>query len=236
MPCPQRLWDSKTHSLLGYDLDERFAFTSSRTVTIRDYRLGCALLLARALIVLSAIVGTFGITRAYLQDVTLLGFVRVQPLGPYAQYQFSANATRPAPAYCTDGSTGLPPATNESAAPGILWEKTYARAAGLPPSPRYPCLYLDASDAVTNPLELGATFLPTRIVAVNEAAPRCAPPTNTTPAQCTYAGVPGTRASYYMPDVEWYTIKVRAVGRRGGCASTSSEGRALTPAGGRVCG
>jgi len=185
------LWDYRTNSLCGLDLDEHLAYEVPRVVKIKDFRLTAL----KWLVLLGAmgyvIVYNFLILKAYLKPGTIVGITRLQAKAPAPLYQ------EPSPAFCS-GTTAAP-SFRYSVGSG---QYTWLGPGSLGPQAQRPCLYLDALSLVPAPLEAGRVFLPTRITVSNQSS-SCGAAADQ--ASCTYATV-GPSQTYFVPNIEFFTL------------------------------
>jgi hypothetical protein len=189
-------------------------YSAPRVVTIVDSRIGffhkILLLVSGVLLVIQI----FGYEKSFYKMGTLTGTTTVSALAPWPAWQ--AVGLRKPQVFCTPDSVNY---AQPAAYPGYTVTPTTFQLWKNVSTPRYPCQVLDANWLIPNPLEPSALFIPTRIVKYAEAAPFCnstarhlSPAdgsilvTNTTETECTYATV-GSKTSFYIPDIEAYTIK-----------------------------
>ena len=198
----------------GVDLDEALGYEVPRKVFIKD---GCIGLAYWATVVgcgLGLLVQIFALSKGHYKTGMVGGAVRVQPLGP--KFEWSSQALGQSLPYCLDNSVNTPVFSNTSDFKVFPGTSTYQYRENVV-SPRYACQYLDEKWEVTNPLEPNSAFFPTRYVTYTETAPLCSATAtkalnsdgrtvlNTTINECTYAPA-GTKTSWYVPDVEAYTL------------------------------
>lgn len=211
MPCNRKV------PILG-DLDTAFGYSVPRLVFIKDGYIGSSYwtLVLGAIVVL--LVKFCLWDKAYMKLGAISGVARIQPLAPYPAWSASS-LNLPLP-YCDDDSIDSPNPLSSGGTFAVT--PTTYRYNTTPSSPRYPCLALDDKWAVSNPLDPTGVFIPTRIVQYTQSAPACSltgthpsppggavdrPILNTTVSSCTYTNS-SPLTSYYIPDVEAYTLKI----------------------------
>ena len=188
------------------DLDDALAYSTTRTVRIRDRRLGGLYYLV-VVGILCYILGYQVIVRqAYLKPAPVTALARLQLQRPSADYRWPDTQ---AP-YCAG------PGTPDRAAPWPrvasyyaypqpgLYEYTGPGAQGVLTA-RLPCLFFDENFAVPNPLEANALFLTTRFTTLRQEAS----PANCTAEQYTFCSFNTTSSVYALvADAEMFTLLI----------------------------
>ena len=209
--------------LAGFNLDAIFAFTTPRTVAIKDGTVGLVYYAAIVAVAVALAYQIFGLEKGFYKSSAVLGSATLSTLSPTAAWT-SAGLGLAQP-YCAPGSTSYA-AADSSSYPGVY--AVYPPAPATPlgsfsfganvAMPRLVCQATDAVWQIANPLEVNALFLPTRIVKYVETAPHCSPDpaathtvngtvvSNTTESECRYA--PGPKSAFWLPDVEGYTLRI----------------------------
>jgi len=202
--------------------DDAFAYSTNRTIVIKDRRIGLLLLALRVGILIYIIVEAVT-EQLYLTPSDLAVSVRLQLREPARAYRWGVGAGPAGQApFCLGATSPVPPSNSlRMLAPYDLSSAATYRFNGAGPFPRQPCAFLDA--ALAAPLsESDRAFLITdsartaqALVEVPAAAggapgPPCAstlqpgcvwwPPSNLTDQPAT--------ALRYVPDVEYFTVFV----------------------------
>jgi hypothetical protein len=226
--CCGRL-GSFTAAVIG-DPDKTFGYSTISRTIIRDKRLG----FLHAFLTLCILIYVFVYQIAYVQQFRkeggIIGTARMQLQAP--------GARTVQPAFCAGVNSST--VTNNSRsyysfpAPGSY---AYTGPNGGPASlSQGACAFMDARDAVTDPLENNALVLPTRITISQEQVqpmPRCE---RLGFADCEWATV--ATELQYIPDVEFFTLLIEhsfsallgTVSR----SSTQMAGYMVDPSGNRV--
>lgn len=226
--CCGRL-GSFTAAVIG-DPDKTFGYSTLSRTIIRDKRLG----FLHAFLTLCILIYVFVYQIAYVQqwrkEGGIIGTTRMQLQAPDArttQPAFCAGVNSTTVSNNTAGYYGFP-------APGLY---NYTGPNGGPATLRQgACAYMDARDAVTDPLENNALVLPTRITISQEQVqpmPRCE---RLAFADCEWVTV--ASELQYIPDVEFFTLLIEhSFSALLGTASRSSiqmAGYMVDPNGNRI--
>lgn len=192
--------------------DDACAYSTPRTLVIRDRRIGIALHVTR-LAIFIYILSTIFSSERYMAPSDFLGSVRLSLREPAAalrwqggQAPFCAGVTAAAP----------PPGSTLGAQYAILSGTTYSFNGGAP-LPRRPCAYLDAAAAA--PLqESDRSFLVTESRVTNQNLTEIATGLPCVPASVATAGCAYLPAyaendtaitvRRYVPDVEFFTLLI----------------------------
>ena len=184
--------------LIG-DPDVTFGYATSMRVVIRDKRLGFLHAFLTLVILIYIFVYQIGFLQQFRKEGGIIGTARMQLQQPTLQYR------TPAPAFClgVNASTATNADQYEFPAPG---QYVYTGPFGNDVSDQGQCAFLDARFAVTDPLENGALFLPTRVSVIEELAsplPQCALQGS---YDCGWTTL--SERLQYVPDPEWFTLFV----------------------------
>jgi hypothetical protein len=193
--------------LSKYVDDVRCAYSTPRTLVIKDRRIGIALFLARAAIFIYIVTQVFT-DELYMAPSDLTSTVRLTLREPDAAFRWGGGA---AP-FCSGVTEARAPSAALGAEYAILSADAYAWRGG-PPQPRRPCAYLDAEDAVpileTDRALISSEVRSTRQRLVSAATgDACA---SREQAGCVWAPpYNGSDAAVtrrvYVPDIEFFTI------------------------------
>jgi hypothetical protein len=190
------------------DLDEFFAYQTTRTLKIRDRHLGGSLLCLQATIFVYVVVWQILFSQVYLAQSDFAGVVRLQLRAPDAAYRWPGGA---AP-YCLGTSAvnaSYPLAPAYAAAGG----GAFSRAAGGPAGTQRRCQFFDEVTAVPIP-ETDRMFLTTETrVTAQAVAPPGGACAALEAAGCAFAPAYNktdgavTRRSF-VADVEFFTLLI----------------------------
>lgn len=210
--------------VFGMSLDSILAYTVSRNLSIRDWRLGFASLALKVGIFSYLIVGQILFQQQYRRDSAISVSVRTRERQGDAAYEWT-NGSAP---FCLGVTAFQHPSalltSYYSVSPDGLFY-TYSGPGASSPStfPRRNCSYLDAAGVVPL-LESDRSFLLTEsritqqswsTLAVPCSVPPCTPCASTllTAPSCDYLPLdnsdnPNVTTRSYIPDVEFFTINV----------------------------
>ena len=202
--------------LIG-DPDETFAYRTSRTLVIKDWRIGLSLLFLQFVVFIYIVVYQIYFTQVYLQISDLVSTVRLNPRGPTSAYMwtngqapFCLNATNPQhPSeilqsyYTVDTSNRTYSYVGPGGSPSIKFQQRV-------------CTYMDEANAV--PLfEDERNFFITEVcelVQTYSAVPAVPNSTCNTLQDLGCSWQPpnvnfsASATRSYVPDVEFYTIMI----------------------------
>ncbi|RYG56570.1 hypothetical protein EON66_02585 [archaeon] len=190
----------RTRNAAELDLDDVFAYTTPRTVRVRDRYLG--------LTKYTVMIGVFSYVIAYQLLAkqsysafgTIAGSVRLQLKEPSSIFRYPDGE---AP-YCLGGNASGSPLYSFPQ-PGMY---KYNGPGGVV-APQGVCQYLDARFAVNQPVEVGAVFIPSRISVSQQSAIPSSACATLGHSYCTWnTTVPDTLN--YVADVDMFTLFVRS--------------------------
>jgi hypothetical protein len=194
------------------DLDDLLSYTTSRTVRIRDKRLGAAYVLLTTAILAYILAYQVAVRQAFLKSGDVAALARLQLQRAGAAYRWPQGAApycagSPAPGANASGGGGAPGVAAFYAFPSAGAYEYVGPGGGGVVAAQLDCLFFDESFAVPSPLESNAIFLTTRLTSWREQS---------APAQteCDYQGlencswVAGARNTSYVADVELFTLLI----------------------------
>jgi len=186
------------------DLDDVFAYSTARTVKIRDKRLGLVYL-ALFLGILGYVIGYQIVVRqAYLKSADVAALARLQLQRPSAAYRWPQGEAPYCAGNAPNGSGGVA-AFYTYPSPGS-YEYVGPGGGGLPSS-QLPCLFFDESFAAPTPLESNAVFLTTRLTSWQEAATPAPACDRQGLEACDWTSLSAHNYSY-VADVELFTLLI----------------------------
>lgn len=202
------------------DPDETFSYRTSRTLVIKDWRVGISLLGLQFGVFCYICLYQIYSQQVYFAESDITGAVRLNPRAPAPAFSWNNGA---AP-FCS-GATGpfTHPSTLISSYYTIVNDNNYtytgpgSSGAGVI-FPRYPCTYMDEANAI--PLfEDDRLLIVTEVREIQQTFSLAATPTVACSTQqgpgaqgCTWRPVTGDLGNFfdlytYVPDIEFYTIQ-----------------------------
>ena len=220
--------------------DSTFAYTTQRSLTIKDWRLGVLSLLLQTGIFMYIVVYQVMFQQAYRRESNISASLRTRTVQGTTEYRW-INGTAP---FCLNVTTFTHTSaelTRRYTTPDAS-TYTYTPPGGQPRTfPRRACTFLDEGDAV--PLqESDRAFLLTearvtpqtwsRVPCTSLPCDACPPPNNVslTNPLCAYQPANNNANStvtqrYYVPDIEFFTLNIdhSVVAPQAGIARTATE-------------
>jgi hypothetical protein len=178
--------------------DDLFAYHTTRTLRIRDKRIGLTFIFIQ-LVILGYVTYQLLYEKQYLKLSPVVGITRLQVLRPSLEYRWPDQA---AP-YCL-GSTNTAPNSYVNGGGNYKW-----LGPGGVASPQFPCGYWDEAFAVPDDLETNAVFLTTRVTVTDEYVwpnddGRCSQLGH---SDCGYNKTTNS-TTYFIADAEYFTIYI----------------------------
>ena len=195
-------WSHWIEQRIGADLDDVFAYRTSRTLRIRDRWLGLAYYVLVLGIFCYIFVYQVGIRQQYLREYDTVGVARLQLQQPTAPYRW-ADADAP---YCAGGRGGGQAMGENYHYPRTGTYEYNGSAGGGVVAPQLGCLYLDENLAVPQALDANAIFLTTRLSRTTQEvtpSPACDAMGH---SYCSWAADANGTQSSFIADVEMFSI------------------------------
>jgi len=177
-------------------MDDTFAYTTLRTVRIRDRKLGLTMIALQVVIFVYVVLYAVLFQQQYKQMGLVTGTVRLQLLEPQSDGFRWPDQQAP---FCNGVAASIDTAyAFPSVVPGVSQTGGLYTFQGMSNvGPQGNCSYLDARMAVPDPIESGGIFLPTRVTVIEQIASPSALCTQLQSSACTWNTTASTLT--YLP-------------------------------------